>query len=107
MLRPDFLDGNYLSDDQRHSVNELGTNAQRAEGTNAQAGSTWGQMSSQTYKDIRAPRTELVDYDAQGKAIPLYDPLTGKHDNPLGGSDRILSDAYAGEHLGDRAFSAQ
>jgi mono/diheme cytochrome c family protein len=80
VMRPDFLTDNYLSDDQRHSVNELGTNSQRAEGSNAQAGSTWGQMSSQTYKNIRAPQVELVDYDANGKPIPLYNPLTGKHD---------------------------
>jgi mono/diheme cytochrome c family protein len=76
----DFMKNNYFSDDQRHSVNEIGTNAQRAEGSNAQAGSTWGQMSSQTYKDIRAPKMELVDHDASGAPIPLYNPLTGKHD---------------------------
>ena len=59
---------------------ELGTNVLRAMGTNAMAGNTWGQMSSQTYKDLRAP-TELVeDRDADGKPIPLYNPLTGKHD---------------------------
>ncbi len=80
VLRDDFLKDNYLSDDQRHSVNELGTNAQRAEGTNAQSGSTWGQMSSQSYKDLRAPIIEIVDHDAKGNAIPLYNPLTGKND---------------------------
>ncbi|MBC7660931.1 MAG: hypothetical protein H7249_14640 [Chitinophagaceae bacterium] len=78
--KDDFLKNNYLSDDQRHSVLEIGTNAQRAEGTNAHGGSTWGQMSSQTYKDLRAVKMDLVDFDAQGKAIPLYNPLTGKHD---------------------------
>ena len=56
VLRDDFMKDNYFSDDQRHAVNEIGTNAQRAEGSNAQAGSTWGQMSSLSYKDIRAPR---------------------------------------------------
>jgi mono/diheme cytochrome c family protein len=80
VLREDFLKDNYLSDDERHPVNEIGTNAQRAEGSNAQAGSTWGQMSSQTYKDLRAPQTELVDHDVNGNPIPLYNPLTGAHD---------------------------
>lgn len=80
VLKDDFLKNNYLSDDQRHSVLEIGTNAQRAEGSNAQAGSTWGQMSSQTYKDMRAVPMELVDYDAEGKPIPLYNPLSGKYD---------------------------
>ena len=78
--RDDFLKDNYLSDDQRYPTSELGTNVLRAMGTNAMAGNTWGQMSSQTYKDLRAP-TELVeDRDADGKTIPLYNPLTGKHD---------------------------
>ncbi|MBC7658505.1 MAG: hypothetical protein H7249_02230 [Chitinophagaceae bacterium] len=76
----DFLEHNYLSDDQRHMATELGTNIQRAEGTNALAGSTWGQMSSQTYKDLKAQPMVISDYDASGKAIPLYNPLTGQHD---------------------------
>jgi cytochrome c5 len=76
----DFLKDNYLSDDQRYPTSELGTNVLRAMGTNAMAGNTWGQMSSQTYKDLRTP-TELVeDHDADGKPVPLYNPLTGKHD---------------------------
>jgi hypothetical protein len=80
VFKKDFLEGNYLSDDQRHSVLEIGTNAQRAEGTNAQSGWTWGQMSSQTYKDQRKEQITLVDHDANGKAIPLYNPLSGKYD---------------------------
>jgi mono/diheme cytochrome c family protein len=78
--RPDFLDHNYLSDDDRHSVLEIGTNAQRAEGTNAMAGWTWGQMSSQTYKDQKKEQIELVDHDENGRARPLYNPITGQYD---------------------------
>jgi cytochrome c5 len=78
--RDDFLKDNYLSDDERYPVSELGTNAQRAMGTNAMAGSTWGQMSSQSYKDQRVPTELLQDHDASGKPIPLYNPLTGKND---------------------------
>jgi len=80
VLRDDFLVDNYLSDDQRHPLSELGTNAQRTMGTNAMGGHTWGQMSSQTYKDERVPIEPLQDQDANGKHIPLYDPLTGKND---------------------------
>ena len=80
VLSQDFLKGNYLSDDARHSVLEVGTNTQRAEGTNAQAGSTWGQMSSQTYKDQRKERVTLVDHDEVGNARPLYNPVSGKYD---------------------------
>ena len=78
--KKDFLDNNYLSDDARHSVLEIGTNAQRAMGSNAMTGSTWGQMSSQTYKDEKSPLITLVDHDENGNDIPLYNPLTGKHD---------------------------
>jgi hypothetical protein len=80
VLRKDFLNDNYLSDDARHSVLEVGTNAQRAMGTNAMAGWTWGQMSSQTYKDQRKKIITLVDHDKDGKEIPLYNPLTKKYD---------------------------
>ena len=79
-MRDDFLVDNYLSDDQRHPLSKLGTNAQRTMGTNAMGGHTWGQMSSQTYKDERVPTEPLQDQDANGKPIPLYDPLTGKND---------------------------
>src|SRR5260370_4869001 len=49
-------------------------------GTNAMSGNTWGQMSSLSYKEQRVP-TELVqDHDANGGPIPLYNPLTGRHD---------------------------
>jgi mono/diheme cytochrome c family protein len=78
---PDFLKDNYLSDDARYSALELGTNIQRASGTNAMAGWTWGQMSSQTYKDERAPIVEFTDIDPKtGARRPLYNPLTGRYD---------------------------
>ncbi len=80
VFQKDFLENNYLSDDDRHSVLEIGTNVQRAMGTNAMAGSTWGQMSSQTYKDQREPIITVVDHDLNGNERPLYNPLTGKYD---------------------------
>jgi cytochrome c5 len=80
VFKKDFLVGNYLSDDERHSVLEIGTNTQRAMGTNAMKGWTWGQMSSQTYKDMRKPIVELVDYDPKGTPRPLYNPITKNYD---------------------------
>jgi hypothetical protein len=50
VARPDFLDGNFLSDDARYSVTEIGTNVARAVATNAGKGSIWDQFSSETYK---------------------------------------------------------
>jgi hypothetical protein len=78
--RDDFLKDNYLSDDQRYDVSELFTNAQRAMGTNAMGGNTWGQMSSQSYKDQRVPTELLQDQGVGGQHRPLYNPLTGKYD---------------------------
>jgi hypothetical protein len=80
VLRDDFLDHNYLSDDQRHPLSDLGTNAARAMGTNALAGHTWGQMSSRTYKEEKTVVEPLQDHDSDGHPIDLYDPLTGKYD---------------------------
>jgi mono/diheme cytochrome c family protein len=71
VMQDDFLVHNYLSDDERHSITEIGTNIQRAEGSNALAGSTWAQMSSETYKDQRKEKVTLNN---------LYNPLTQKYD---------------------------
>ena len=81
VMKKDFLEHNYLSDDDRHSTEEIGTNTQRAMGSNAMAGWTWGQMSSQTYKDERKPIVDVMDIDpVTGAKRLLYNPLTGKYD---------------------------
>ena len=49
---PDFLDHNFLSDDERYPVTLLKTNAARAVATNAKKGHIWEEYSSQTYKDL-------------------------------------------------------
>ena len=55
---PDFLDRNFLSNDRRVSVAEVGTNIGRAMATNATAGHVWEEFSSRTYKE-QAPAAEL------------------------------------------------
>ena len=86
VLRDDFLTDNYMSDDQRYPLSELGTNAARAMGTNAIAGNTWGQMSSLTYKQMKEEKVPLQDHDANFKPVDLYNPLTGKYDIKFVGS---------------------
>ena len=49
--REDFLEGNFLSDDERYPVSEIGTNAERALATNAERGHIWEEFSSETYKN--------------------------------------------------------
>jgi hypothetical protein len=52
VLSQDFLTDNYLSDDNRHPVTEIGTNIGRAMGSNATAGHIWASFSSDTYKQL-------------------------------------------------------
>jgi hypothetical protein len=48
----DFLDKNFLSDDERYPVSEIGTNSERAMASNAIEGHLWQQFSSDTYKSL-------------------------------------------------------
>ena len=66
VVKPDFLEGNVLSTDQRVPVTELGTNACSPLATNAIAGSIWDNFSSQTYKQLPAVGT-----------ITVHDPFDG------------------------------
>ncbi|HVF71355.1 MAG TPA: hypothetical protein VM940_07080 [Chthoniobacterales bacterium] len=47
---PEFWKGNFLSDEKRHPVSKVQTNAARALATNATAGHVWQWFSSDTYK---------------------------------------------------------
>jgi len=48
----DFLDHNFLSDDKRYPVTEIGTNIARAAASNATKGHIWDNFSSETYKEL-------------------------------------------------------
>ena len=49
-MEDDFLTNNFLSDDERHPVSEIGTNSERAMASNATEGHIWQEFSSETYK---------------------------------------------------------
>lgn len=80
MQKPDFLDGNFLSDDRRYSVAELGTNIGRAMATNATEGHVWDEFSSQTYKELPAsPKlTNLYNPVRTRKPIAFQPPAGGR-----------------------------
>jgi hypothetical protein len=62
VIEDNFLSENYLSDDARHPVSEIGTNIGRAMGSNATAGHIWANFSSDTYKQLPSVHiTGLVD----------------------------------------------
>ena len=64
VLADDFLERNFLSDDRRYPVSQLGTNIARAAATNATADNVWAQFSSSTYKN----QPEI------GRIANLYNP---------------------------------
>lgn len=68
---PDFLTDNFLSDDRRYSVRELGTNVARAMGTNAQKGNVWEEFSSETYKQLPPAGTITGLHNPQKPSEPL------------------------------------
>jgi hypothetical protein len=66
VLRPDFLDNNFLSAEDRVPVTLLQTNACSPLASNSIAGNVWDNFSSQTYKDL----------PSVGE-ITVYNPATG------------------------------
>jgi hypothetical protein len=77
VMRSDFLDGNFLSDDRRHPVTMLGTNIARAMATNATRGHIWDNFSSDTYKSLPAAGTVRGLYNPQKPSKPIDFELKG------------------------------
>jgi hypothetical protein len=77
ILKPDFLEDNFLSDERRHSVARIQTNAARACATNAKRGHIWHNFSSEDYK----AQASVGD-------IEFYNPYTDRNEKfamPAGG----------------------
>ncbi len=66
VLRDDFRDDNFFSNERRYPVSRIRTNADRAFATNATAGHIWAAFSSATYKALPSVG-----------AIEVYNPYTG------------------------------
>jgi hypothetical protein len=78
VLSSDFLDHNFLADDQRKPVTEIGTNAARALATNATQGNVWAQFSSKTYKELPSPgKLTLENPFDEDKPIDFEIPAGG------------------------------
>jgi mono/diheme cytochrome c family protein len=67
VMKPDFLDDNFLSADIRVPLSEVKTNATRAVATNGMRDQIWDNFSSETYKTL--PPVGTVD---------VWDPFTGQ-----------------------------
>jgi mono/diheme cytochrome c family protein len=83
VLRPDFLDDNFLSDDRRYPLvsdnpyRAIGTNAARALATNARAGHLWQGFSSATYKALPSPGMLTLNDPFGGGEIAFEVPAGG------------------------------
>lgn len=79
VLRDDFLQGNFLSDDEKYPVSEIGTNTERALATNAERGQIWEEFSSESYKVSPAVRvTSLADPLHPSRRLPPVKATGGR-----------------------------
>lgn len=78
VLRDDWEDGNYLSEDRRHRVTDVGTNACSALASNALRGHVWNDFSSETYKGLPAVGTIRVLNPWTGEEEPYEMPEGGR-----------------------------
>jgi hypothetical protein len=76
-LKPDFLENNFLSNEERIPVDVVQTNAARALATNATRGHVWDNFSSETYKDLPSVGEIAV--------LDPFDGSTHKFQAPAGG----------------------
>ena len=75
--KPDFLDNNFLSTEQRIPVNVVQTNAARALATNATRGHVWDNFSSETYKMLPSVGEIEVQHPLNGSIYKFRTPGGG------------------------------
>ena len=74
----DFWDGNFLSDERRHAVTQIGTNATRAAATNAMRDHIWDNFSSETYKQLpKIPAFQVANPFDASKPLTVDIPGNG------------------------------
>lgn len=69
IVKPEFRENNFYSEERRHSVAKIKSNSARAAATNAKKGHIWANFSSQTYKEL--PAVEPID---------VWNPYTGQNE---------------------------
>jgi hypothetical protein len=75
VMKPDFLENNYLSTDRRIPVTLVKTNAARAIQDNAKAGHVWGQFSSIDWKNT--PSVGAIDVQNPFDGSPMTHEMRG------------------------------
>ena len=70
VMKPDFLENNFLSNDKRYPLTKIETNSARAFATNAKASHVWDNFSSLTYKEL-SPVDELEFFNPFDETHPI------------------------------------
>jgi len=70
VMKDDFLENNFLSNDKRYPLTKIETNSARAFATNAKAGHVWDNFSSVTYKEL-SPVEELEFFNPFDETHPI------------------------------------
>ncbi len=78
VLRDDFLQGNYLSNELRVPITLLGINACSPLGTNAIRGNIWDNFSSESYKALPSVGTITIRHPVSGKEMDYALPGGGR-----------------------------
>jgi mono/diheme cytochrome c family protein len=105
---PNYFTRNFLSDERRKRVTDIGTNATRAAGTNAMGGHIWDNFSSETYKTLPKVQAFQVDnpFDASKPiTIDIAEGGPGYYRPPslisLWSSAPYLHNNTVGKYVGD------
>jgi hypothetical protein len=77
VMKPDFRDNNFFSDESRYPITKIQTNASRAVATNAKRGHVWNWFSSETYKNLPSPGSITVWNPFSEKDEPFKVPDGG------------------------------
>ncbi len=78
VMKEDFLTDNFLGNEVRYPVSEIGTNATRAVATNAMRGQVWDNFSSETYKTLPPAGVIQVYHPFEDKDVPWTVPGEGR-----------------------------
>ena len=70
VMKPDFLENNFLSNDRRYPLTKIETNSARAFATNAKVTHVWDNFSSLTYKEL-SPVDELEFFNPFDETHPI------------------------------------
>ncbi|HEX8028249.1 MAG TPA: hypothetical protein VF491_07310 [Vicinamibacterales bacterium] len=77
VAKEDFVTDNFLSDDKRYPITQIGTNIARSVGSNATRGNIWDQFSSETYKSLK-PLGQLTNlYNPRDPEKPIAFDMPG------------------------------